>query len=255
MILTNKGFDNNSTYFEHNLDSPSIPTVFIHGVGLDQTMWLPQKEYFQDNNVIFYDLLNHGLSKKGYKKLKFENFIDQLIQLVDFLKIKKFNLIGFSIGALIAQHFTSQHYEKVNKLIIIASIYKRSEEQKEKVKKYEDSRYKVTVTMYHPVAAQTDDTPNITADGTVIKIKTASDYNYVAVSRNMLKYYGGFLNYGDYIFLNAGVKSGVYQVRDTMAAHWINRVDILESPGTPPYKYNNASMRRVSFAMDEDHSS
>ena len=125
----------------------------------------------------------------------------------------------------------------------------------EKVKKYEDSRYKVTVTMYHPVAAQTDDTPNITADGTVIKIKTASDYNYVAVSRNMLKHYGGFLNYGDYIFLNAGVKSGVYQVRDTMAAHWVNRVDILESPGTPPYKYNNASMRRVSFAMDEDHSS
>ena len=124
-----------------------------------------------------------------------------------------------------------------------------------KIKKYEDSRYKVTVTMYHPVAAQTDDTPNITADGTVIKINIASDYNYVAVSRNMLKLYGGFLNYGDYIFLNAGSKSGVYQVRDTMAAHWINRIDILESPGTPPYKYDNASIRRVNFAIDEDHSS
>jgi len=141
MNLTNKGFDNNSTYFEHNLDSPNIPTIFIHGVGLDQTMWLPQKEYFQDNNVIFYDLLNHGLSKKGYKKLKFENFIDQLIQLVDFLKIQKFNLIGFSIGALIAQHFTSKYYEKINKLIIIASIYKRSEEQKEKVK----NRYRMAL--------------------------------------------------------------------------------------------------------------
>ena len=125
----------------------------------------------------------------------------------------------------------------------------------QKIKKYEDNRHKVTVTMYHPVAAQTDDTPNITADGTVIKVMRASEYNYVAVSRNMLKYYGGFLVYGDYILLKAGRKSGIYQVRDTMAAHWINRVDILESPGTPPYKYDNASMRRVNFAVDEDHSS
>ena len=48
MNLLNSGFDKNSTYFEHNLDSPGLPTVFIHGVGLDQTMWLPQKKYFQD---------------------------------------------------------------------------------------------------------------------------------------------------------------------------------------------------------------
>ena len=43
MNLQNSGFDQNSTYFEHNLDSSEIPTVFIHGVGLDHTMWLPQK--------------------------------------------------------------------------------------------------------------------------------------------------------------------------------------------------------------------
>ena len=134
MNLQNSGFDKNSTYFEHSLDYSGIPTVFIHGVGLDHTMWLPQKKFFHDKNVIFYDLLNHGRSKKGYKELKFNNFTEQLIQLVNFLKIKKFNLIGFSIGALIAQHFTSEYYEKINKLIIIASVYKRSEKQKTKVK-------------------------------------------------------------------------------------------------------------------------
>ena len=46
MILKNSGFDKNSTYFEHSLDSSVIPTVFIHGVGLDHTMWLPQKKHF-----------------------------------------------------------------------------------------------------------------------------------------------------------------------------------------------------------------
>ena len=134
MILQNSGFDKNSTYFEHSLDLSSIPTVFIHGLGLDNTMWLPQKKYFHNKNVVFYDLLNHGRSQKGYKELKFNDFIDQLIELIGFLKIKKFNLIGFSLGALIAQHFTYIYYEEINKLIIIASVYKRSEIQKIKVK-------------------------------------------------------------------------------------------------------------------------
>jgi len=141
MNLQNSGFDKNSTYFEHSLGTSGIPTVFIHGVGLDHTKWLTQIKHFHDKNVIFYDLLNHGRSKKGYKELKFNNFTDQLIQLVNFLEIKKFNLIGFSIGALIAQHFTSEYYEKINKLIIIASVYKRSEKQKTKVK----NRYKMAL--------------------------------------------------------------------------------------------------------------
>ena len=47
MNLLNFGFDSNSTYFEHNLNATNIPTVFIHGVGLDNTMWEPQKKNFK----------------------------------------------------------------------------------------------------------------------------------------------------------------------------------------------------------------
>ena len=70
----NSDFDKNLTYFENNLNSDDIPTVFIHGVGLNSSMWGPQKSYFKNKNVIFYDLLNHGKSKKGFKQLKFEDF-------------------------------------------------------------------------------------------------------------------------------------------------------------------------------------
>ena len=141
MKLINTGFDNNSTYFENNIRSSNVPNIFIHGVGLDNTMWLPQKKYFKNSEIVFYDLINHGKTKKGYKEIHFENFNQQLIQLLDYLKIKKCNLVGFSIGALIAQHFTSKHYDKINKLIIIASVYKRSEEQISKVK----NRYKISL--------------------------------------------------------------------------------------------------------------
>ena len=129
MILPYIGFDPNLTYFEHNLKPTGIPNVFIHGVGLDNTMWLPQKKNFQNNQLVFYDLLNHGKSKKGYKKLYFDDFADQLNKLIEYLNLKKINLIGFSIGAIIAQHFTSKYYDKINKLIIISSVFKRSPEQ------------------------------------------------------------------------------------------------------------------------------
>ena len=120
-----------------------------------------------------------------------------------------------------------------------------------KIEEYENNKHKVTVTMYHPVSGQTDDTPNITADGSIIRINNASEYRYIAVARNMLIRNGGFLNFGDYIWLDAGKKSGVYQVRDVMNKRFVNRVDILETPGTRPYKYSKASMRRISFAYND----
>ena len=106
---------------------------------------------------------------------------------------------------------------------------------------------KVVVTMYHPVSGQTDSTPNILADGTRIKIHKASEYRYIAVSRNLLTRYGGWLDYGDFILLKGTVgKDGMYQVKDTMNPRFVNRIDILESPGTKPYKFDVAKISRLS---------
>ena len=124
---------------------------------------------------------------------------------------------------------------------------------KEKVNAEAARKLKVTVTMYHPVPEQTDSTPNITADGTVFRIENASDYRYIAVSQNMLIRNGGFLDYGDWVVVSAGEKSGLYQVRDTMHRRWINRIDILESPGVRPYKYNNASLQKLVYNIDDLH--
>ena len=124
---------------------------------------------------------------------------------------------------------------------------------KEKVNAEAARKLKVTVTMYHPVPEQTDSTPNITADGTVFRIENASDYRYIAVSQNMLIRYGGFLDYGDWVVVSAGEKSGLYQVHDTMHRRWINRIDILESPGVRPYKYNNASLQKLVYNIDDLH--
>ena len=106
----------------------------------------------------------------------------------------------------------------------------------------------VDVTMYQPIYPQTDKTPNITADGTRIRISKASQYKFVALSRNLLKRWGGPFDYGDFILLKgAEDKDGVYQVRDTMNSKWVNVVDILESKHVEPYKYMNAHIFKLPW--------
>ena len=101
--------------------------------------------------------------------------------------------------------------------------------------------YKVTVTTYNPTKAQCDDTPNITADGTRIKPWKATDYRYVALSRDLLSRWGGPFEYGDYIVIEGTDGwDGIYQVRDTMNPKWTNRVDILTTNSR--FKYNNITM-------------
>jgi len=110
---------------------------------------------------------------------------------------------------------------------------------------FEVQEFDVTVTMYHPIPDQTDSTPNITADGTKINIWKASEYRYVALSRDLLSRWGGPFEYGDYIVIEGiGKNSGIYQVRDTMNPKHTNRVDILKTPGSRQFKYTDVIMYR-----------
>ena len=127
--------DSHGSYYQLNNIKDKPITIFIHGVGLDNTMWYPQKKFFSSKPVLFYDLINHGQSTGGYKKLNFEIFSNQLLNLINEIKTEKINIVGFSIGALIAQHFTEKFYDKVNKLVLIGSVYKRSDKQIETVQK------------------------------------------------------------------------------------------------------------------------
>ena len=75
--------DSFGTYYQFNNIKDETVTIFIHGVGLDNTMWYPQKKFFSKKPVLFYDLLNHGQSTGGYEQLNFEIFSNQLLNLIN----------------------------------------------------------------------------------------------------------------------------------------------------------------------------
>ena len=116
---------------------------------------------------------------------------------------------------------------------------------------YDIQSFDVTVTTYNPTRSQTDSTPNQTADGTIIKPWKATDYRYVALSRDLIARWGGPFEYGDYIVIEGTDGwDGVYQVRDTMNPKWVKRVDIL----TTDSKFKYTDVKMYKYVKDNQES-
>jgi pimeloyl-ACP methyl ester carboxylesterase len=117
------------TFYVYNNKEQSIPIVFIHGVGLTYEIWQPQLNFFNNYSNLSYDILGHGKSSLTKQNISFDDFSEQLIDLIDELKIEKIHLVGFSIGSLIARNFATKYGDRLQSLILLGSIYKRSEQQ------------------------------------------------------------------------------------------------------------------------------
>ena len=172
-----------------------------------------------------------------YEDLHDKNIMKNLKTLIVVLSFFVFN--GF-VWTVIFDNYKEFHKDSVR------TLNSENERLSALVEEFKLEGMEVTVTMYHPVRSQTDSTPNILADGTRIRVHKASEYRFIAVSRNLLSRYGGWLDYGDFILLKGtDGKDGMYQVRDTMNPRFVNRIDILESPGTKPYKFDVAKISRL----------
>ena len=123
------GTDSSKTFYLLNQTDKKIPIVFIHGVGLTHEIWQPQLEYFKDRTTISYDILGHGKTPLNKSNINFDDFSEQLNNLLNELNFDKIHLIGFSIGSLIARNFATRYNNRLKSLTLLGSIFKRNEEQ------------------------------------------------------------------------------------------------------------------------------
>ena len=131
--------DSKGTFYKLN-QKKGIPIVFIHGVGLDHNIWDPQINEF-DNTVLIYDILGHGRTPLNKEKISFDDFSDQIIDLIDELKFDKIHLVGFSIGSLIARNFATRFGNRLKSLTLLCSIFNRSDnEQKIVNERFEQTK-------------------------------------------------------------------------------------------------------------------
>lgn len=112
------------------VDGQGPPLVLIHGVGLDHTMWDPVvKALAQEHRVVRYDLLGHGRSDDPGGPRKPEDFVDQLLEVLDSADIERSDVVGLSLGGLIALVSAARQPTRVRRAVLVSTVFGRSESQ------------------------------------------------------------------------------------------------------------------------------
>jgi pimeloyl-ACP methyl ester carboxylesterase len=108
--------------------------VLIHGVGgrleqWDQFVTLLDGKY----RTLRFDQRGMGKSSKPEGPYHVDDFVADAYALTETLGVDRCVLAGCSLGALVAQGYALAHPEKLDKLILLAGIAGRTDEEKRKV--------------------------------------------------------------------------------------------------------------------------
>jgi pimeloyl-ACP methyl ester carboxylesterase len=101
---------------------PETPIALLHGVGLDANMWAQVRDALKRDSVAI-DLPGHGRQPALTLPVSLADLAaDVLARLPE-----RSHLVGFSLGALIAQYIARFHPERVATLTCVNSVCRRTE--------------------------------------------------------------------------------------------------------------------------------
>ncbi len=118
----------------HALYGQGTPIVFIHGVGMQQDVWVPQVLGFaRDHTVITFDMLGHGRSPLPPEAAALADYADQVKRLLDQLGLPRAHIVGHSMGALVALEFALREPARCLSVSALNAVYCRTPAQREAV--------------------------------------------------------------------------------------------------------------------------
>lgn len=102
------------------------PIVLIHGayytIGMNWGQLIP--ELAKTRKVIAIELQGHGHTPFSDRKLSRATLASDVEKVMDYLKIDSADIVGYSFGGQVAYQFAIQSPARLNKLVIISSVYK-----------------------------------------------------------------------------------------------------------------------------------
>ena len=93
------------------------PLVLIHGYLGGQSMWKFQEELMNYYDLIMPSLAGYGESSHLISPSTIIENANQVFDLLNYLGIEKFNLLGHSMGGMVVQEMTALYPGRINKLI------------------------------------------------------------------------------------------------------------------------------------------
>lgn len=111
------------------------PVVLLHGsfmtITNNWTHWIG--ELSKTRKVIAVEMQGHGRTADINRDFSHEYLADDIAALLDHLKIKEADLIGYSMGGSVAMQVAIRHPEKVRKVVSISAVFRHDGWVKEAV--------------------------------------------------------------------------------------------------------------------------
>lgn len=112
--------------------------TLVHGVGADAGSWDRIAARLAGRfTVLRPDLRGHGASSP-IERCAMPDFVADLGAVLDAAGVEATDLVGFSLGGLIAQWFTIAHPARVRRLVLLSTVAGRTPEERARVRERAD---------------------------------------------------------------------------------------------------------------------
>jgi pimeloyl-ACP methyl ester carboxylesterase len=102
------------------------PVVLLHGAFMTITNnWTEMiAQLSKGRQVIAVEMQGHGRTADINRDFSYENLADDIAALLDYLKIKQADVLGYSMGGGVAMQLAIRHPERVRKVVSISAVYR-----------------------------------------------------------------------------------------------------------------------------------
>ena len=106
----------------YSIQGKGFPSLLLHGFGSKKESFIGQiPELSRHFKVIAMDMRGAGKSSRPNYHYSMDMFVEDIKGLIDYLNIKKVNLIAHSFGGMIAQNYALKYPETVENLVLIST--------------------------------------------------------------------------------------------------------------------------------------
>lgn len=105
--------------FSYSDSGGGPPVILMHGNGRDRRDWEPVLSFLKKRRLIRIDFRGHGGSAVPKDRFTVEDLADDIIHLADECWLGRVDLVGHSLGGMIALLLLRNHPERIGKIALV----------------------------------------------------------------------------------------------------------------------------------------